>query len=154
MGQAKLFVVENIDEATDLFINTLRARFSASGFVVKEILTAPMNFHRHKMVSVAVAGKGFKRFKFYVVFQRRWFESFSKYFKVASEAVTINLAILVKLCKHGYDRIVWVSSDGSMFWIDPRRMLRLVKERGWIRETQKTGEVVAHVPLEFLTKIR
>ena len=152
--QTKLFTIENIDEATEEFIETVRARFSMSGFEIKDILTAPMNFKRHKMVSLTVASRGFKRFKFYVIFQRRWFESFSKYFGIASEAVTINLSILTKICKHGYDRIVWVSEDGSMFWIDPRRMMHLVKERGWIRETRKTGEIVAHVPLEYLTKIR
>jgi len=148
-------LVANIEDATDIFLKTLRNRFAQARFKITNEEVIPMNFGRHRLVSVTVVAEGrVSRYKFYVIFQRRWFESFQKFFGVASEAVTVNMPILEKLCKHDYDRIVWVGGDGTIFWVDPRYMMQLVRENGWHRKTNKTGEKVAHLPLSQLTKIR
>lgn len=113
------------------------------------------NFGRHRRLLVKLYYRGAPVYvKVYLVFQRRWFEQFEKYFGWSEQAVTINLPILEYCVKHGINRIVWVHSSGTMFMTDPKTMLELVKKHKWIRRTRKTGEPVAHLPLSLLTRLK
>lgn len=138
-------IIEDIHDAKDYIVKMLEKNYD-----IKVIATVPENFQRHyTIIFEDCMGKR----KLYLIFQRKWFQSFPKYYGIDEEAVTINYSILKKLVEHEYDFIVWVSADGKAFMIEPVRMLRLVLEHGWIRKTEKTGETVAHLPLSFLSKI-
>jgi len=153
MMQLAEAVVGDIHEAAGRFMRLLRRRFAENNIVILGEKILPANFGRHRLIIVTARNGGVRTYKFYLIYQRRWFESFQKYFGVPAEAASVNLSILERAVRHGYDRIVWVSQDGSMFWIDPREMKRIVEERGWIRKTRKTGEEVAHIPLDYLLRL-
>ena len=139
-------IILNIHEARDYFIKYLQSR----GYTVYK--TVPSNFSRHYIIYVRDPELGDTR-RYYMIYQRRWFESFHKYFGVQEEAVTINLPILYRIITHEIPYIVWVSLDGKIFMIPSKKALRLAKKNKWIRKTEKTNEPVAHIPLSKLIKL-
>lgn len=146
-------IIENIHDAREYFIRVLKRK----RFDVKKVV--PHNFGRHYGIIasyMALNPNGLPTeviVKFYLVYQRRWFESFSKYYGVPDQAVSINLPVLVKVIGDDYDRIVWCNREGTLYMVDPKEMLRVAKEKMWIRKTEKTGETVVYMPLHKLKKI-
>ena len=164
----KVDLIRDVHEATLHFTRFLRAK----GFKVE--VTLPRNFGRHRLIITkihrcldcreivkdpdrhsALYGHyvATQIVKFYLAFQRRWFESFYKYFGVNEMAVTLNKSIVEYCVKHGIDRIVFVHSDGAMFMISPKTMLKTAIRNKWIRTTRKTKEETIHLPLSHLKRI-
>jgi len=146
-------IINNVHEAKDYFIKILERK----GFRIVKVI--PENFNRHygiitkKEYNAADGSVVTYTVKWYLVYQRKWFQSFDKYFGIPSEAVTINVPILVRVVENNYDRIVWVNMEGKVYMINPKDMLYIVAENKWIRRTEKTGEPVAHLPLHELTPV-
>lgn len=138
-------MIKNIREAYSYFKEFLKSR---SGEVIRCI---PKNFGRHRLIIAKLWYRGSSFIaKFYLVYQREWFEKFDKFYNYPAKACTLNLSILNELVKSNIDRIVFVNKDGQMLMISPREFLKIAKERGWVRKTRKTGEEVAHIPITFL----
>jgi hypothetical protein len=155
LAQAKI-EIKDINEATKYFINFVKHRFEITpdaGVRVRKIVKT--NFDRHRIIFFDF-GIHFKHkpLVVYLIFQRKYFQEFGKNFQYDDAmATSVRLSILEEIVKHKYDRIAWVYWDGAIYWTDPKYMLKLVKENNWVHKTRKTGEVLAHIPLKFLTKI-
>jgi len=153
---AKTIVINNIREATNHFIDTVKKKIEISpsrGVRVKKIIKT--NFDRHRIIYLDI-GVEFrsKPLTVYLIYQRRYFQEFGKKFEVDDlMATSVRLSILEEIVKHRVDRIAWVYIDGAIYWTDPKFMLKLVREKNWIHKTERTGEVLAHIPLKYLTKI-
>ena len=151
MPQTTLFgnriIIRNIHDAKEHLMNFLRER----GYNIIKVV--PSNFGRHYIIWYHDPDLDTIR-KIYLIYQRRWFESFEQYFGIPDQAVTVNLSILSKIVHHNYSHIVWCNMDGNLFIINSLKAMQLVYENGWIRRTEKTGETVAHIPLSKLIKLR
>jgi len=140
--------VKSITEAYYLFKKILEQR---SGIVVRVV---PQNYGRHRLIHARLWYRGVSRpVKFYLIFQRKPFESFEKYFGFPSKAFTVNKSILEYCNKIDVDRLVFIDENGNVYMIDPRVALHIAYEKAWIRKTKKTGEVVVHIPITILLKI-
>jgi len=148
--------INNINEATRHFINVVKRRIEATptgGVKVRRIIKT--NFDRHRLIYLDV-GVSYRSnlLKVYLIYQRRYFQEFGKKFEVDDlMATSVRLSILEQIVKHRIDRIAWVYVDGAIYWTDPKLMLKLVRENNWIHKTERTGEVLAHIPLKYLIKI-
>jgi len=140
-------IVLNIHEARDTLIDYLRSK----GYSIVKVV--PSNFGRHYIIYVRDPVLNDMQ-RYYLVYQRRWFESFPKYYGIPEEAVSINLSILHRIVAHEIPYIVWCNIDGKLFMIPSKKAQKLVRKHGWIRKTEKTGETVAHIPLSKLIKLR
>jgi len=148
--------ISNINEATKHFIDVVKSRIEASltgGVKVRRIIKT--NFDRHRLILFDIGVKfKHKPLTVYLIYQRKYFQEFGRKFEADDlMATSVRLSILEQIVKHRYDRIAWVYIDGAIYWIDPKLMLKIVRENNWIHKTQKTGELLAHIPLKFLTKI-
>jgi len=148
--------IRDIDEATKHFINVVKRRIEitpTAGVRVRRIVKT--NFNRHRVIFLDI-GWQFKHKPLivYLIFQRKYYQEFGKNFQFDDVmATSVRLSILEEIVKHKYDRIAWVYWDGAIYWTDPKHMLQLVRENGWMHKTKATGELLAHIPLKFLTKI-
>jgi len=141
-------LIKNISQAYFLFKELLKER---GGEVIRVV---PENYGRHRVVYAKMHYRGSSKiFKFYLVFQREWFKSFSKFYNFQSEACTLNMSILQNCLASGVDRIVFVNKHGVMLMISPQQFLEKAKENRWIRKTKKTGEEVAHIPITLMKKL-
>ena len=150
------FEIRNIDEAARHFIYFVKRRIEitpSAGVRVRRIVKT--NFNRHRVIFLDVGWQfRHKPLIVYLIFQRKYFQEFGKNFQYDDAmATSVRLSILEEIVKHGYDKIAWVYWDGAIYWVDPKYMLKLVKENGWIHKAKKTGELLAHIPLKLLTKI-
>jgi len=156
LAQGKPEIIRSISEATRHFINVIKHKIEitpTAGVRVRKI--ARVNFDRHRVIYLDI-GWQFrnKPLIVYLIYQRKYYQEFGKNFQFDDAmATSVRLSILEEIVKHKYDRIAWVYWDGAIYWIDPKFMLKLVKENGWMHKTKATGELLAHIPLKFLTKI-
>jgi len=138
--------IQGIKDALDSFLVRLR------GFGYRIVDIKPMNFGRHYMIDVFVRKPYGHYMRFYLIYQRRWFEQFEKYFGIPDMACTINLSILRDCVRSNVDKIIIAHSNGEFYFTSPDAWLRLVEENGWSRKMRKTGETVAHLPIQYLRK--
>lgn len=139
-------IILNIHEARDLLIDFLRRK----GYSVVKVL--PSNFGRHYIIYVRDPVLSEIR-RYYLIYQRRWFESFQKYFGIPEEVATVNLSILHRIVLHEIPYIVWCNMEGKLFMIPSKKAWKIVRKNKWIRKTEKTGEITAHIPLSKLIKL-
>jgi len=140
--------IKSINEAYYLFKRILKSR------ACEVIRVTPTNFGRHRIVHVKMWYRGVSsNVKFYLIFQRKPFESFEKYFNFPSKAFSINKSILEEIIKMGIDGLVFIDELGNCYYINPRIAYKIAKEKGWIRKTKRTGEIVVHIPIVILEKI-
>lgn len=138
--------IRNVHEALNYFLKILKRK----GFKIYGIKKE--NFGRHYGIRAYYESNNYP-VKFYLVYQRKWFQSFDKYFNIPDEAVTINLPILHRIIENHYDRIVWCNEEGKLYMIEPKKMLEIATRLKLIRRTKKTGEAVVHLPLVLLDSI-
>jgi hypothetical protein len=111
------------------------------------VLHSEMRHKRHWFITVSYE---FRIFRFYMVFQREPFHKFDEIWKGEGEALTINRDVLVRIIREHVTRLFWVLEDGRIYMENPRYIMKLVQEHGWSRETEKTGEIVVHIPIKYL----
>jgi len=138
--------ISNIKDALSLFIELLRNR------AYRILGVKPMNFNRHYLLEVQMLKPRRDYKTFYLIYQRRWFEQFQKYFKIADQACTINLPILKECVRKDVNKIVIATEDGRFYMCNPHQWLKLVEDGGWIRTVKKTKEAVAHLPVSYLER--
>jgi len=140
--------IKSVSEALQLFKYILR---QVSGEVVS---TAAANFGRHRLVYARLWYRGVPfNVKFYLVYQRKPFESFEKFFDFPSKAYTVNKSIIEYCLKMKVHKLIFIDEVGNVYMVDPLVAYKVAKEKGWIRKTKKTGEVVVHIPTVLMTKI-
>jgi len=137
-------MVKNIYEA----LNQLTEILESKGFRI--VRKEARNFKRHYLIT---ASYNFKLYKLYLIFQREPFHSFSKYFKGDGDALAIDRAILASIVRERVNRVIWCLEDGSMYMENPKYIFKLAVENGWFRETAKTGESVANIPIKYLKQL-
>lgn len=135
----------SINEALHYFIMFLKKR----GF---EVLKAkPTNFNRHYLIECKHWMYPKRKFLYYLAYQREWFLSMPKYYPNAGDVgATLNYEILNKCIKMDVDVVVFAHSSGTFLAIKPSEMLKIAKDSGWIRRTDKTGETVVNIPISYL----
>lgn len=108
----------------------------------------PMNKNRH----VLMIPSNNDRLKFYVIFVRRWFETFDKIFKSFIEkyleysgyGASINKTVLENSIKHEADFILVVLANGYVYRINPIVWLKFSLKYDLIRTQTRSNEYNAH----------
>ncbi len=147
-------VINNVYEATDKFLKYLRD-ISKRGIKYKVRKVIKENNARHRLIIVEEwRGKWKARtIKFYLIYVRKWFETFSKYFNINSLGTSIRLDILERLYKTDVDYIVIIHKTDGIFLIKTDDFYLLAINNNWIRTPEKTGETLANIPIEYLTHV-
>ena len=109
---------------------------------------------RHRRHWFIVVSWGFKVYRLYMVFQRKPFYKFKEFFQEGGEALTINRDVLLRIIKERVSRLFWILEDGTIYFENPRYIMKLVTENGWSRRLEKTGELVVHVPIKYLKRVQ
>jgi len=151
--------VQNVNEAAEYMLKRVKRNIKSRGLDLVRYKVVDQNFGRHKLLILYVKrrGRDWKNiwsFNVYVIYQRRWFESFPKYFGVQDAAASMNLSVLKSVANRPISAVAWVAPDGTVYWHrNPREALNMVLKNKWYRPTDKTGEVVAYIPLSMLEKM-